>query len=47
MRVVDFTAGINFRDVDALLATGDLEESVDLAVREIIDDVRRRGDTAV
>jgi histidinol dehydrogenase len=47
MRVVDFTAGLNLRDVDALLTIGEVEQSVDASVSEIVEDVRRRGDLAI
>ncbi len=47
MRVVDLTAQLNLSEVDALLASDDIEQSVDKAVREIIDGVRTRGDEAL
>jgi len=47
MRVVDLTAGLNLREIDALLASDDIEQTVENTVRGIIDDVRRRGDEAV
>src|SRR5437879_1594943 len=47
MRVIDLTAKLNLREVDALLASNDIEEKVDKAVRSILDDVRRRGNEAV
>ncbi|HSU87459.1 MAG TPA: histidinol dehydrogenase [Terriglobia bacterium] len=47
MRVVDLTAGLNLREIDALLASDELEQTVEKTVRGIIDDVRRRGDEAV
>ena len=47
MRVVDLTAGLNLREIDALLASDDIEQTVEKTVRGIIDDVRRRGDEAV
>jgi histidinol dehydrogenase len=47
MRVVDLTAGLNLREVDALLASDDIEQTVEKTVRGIIDDVRQRGDEAV
>jgi histidinol dehydrogenase len=48
MRIVDLTAGLNLFEVDALLATGDVEEqNVEKAVSEILYGVRTRGDAAV
>src|SRR3989441_4649408 len=47
MRVVDLTAGLNLREIDALLASDDIEQTVEKTVRGIIDDVRRRGDEAL
>src|SRR5215468_4151537 len=47
MRVVDLTADLRLDEVDALLATGDLEQSVEKAVADILADVRQRGDAAV
>jgi histidinol dehydrogenase len=47
MRVVDLTAGLNLRDVDALLGTDEAEQSVESTVRGIVDDIRRRGDDAL
>jgi histidinol dehydrogenase len=47
MRIADFTAELNLREVDALLASDDIEQSVENTVRKIIDDVRRRGDEAL
>jgi histidinol dehydrogenase len=47
MRVVDLTADLKFDEVDALLATGDVEQNVEKAVADILADVRRRGDAAV
>ena len=44
MRVVDFTAELNLREVDRLLAVDDIEEAVEGAVGRILKDVRRRGD---
>ena len=47
MRIVDLTAGLNLRRVDELLASDETEESVDKAVLNILEDVRRRKDKAV
>src|SRR5262245_31739170 len=47
MRVVDLTAELNLNEVDALLASEDVEHDVEKAVAEILLDVRRRGDAAV
>jgi histidinol dehydrogenase len=47
MRVVDFTGGLDFRAVDDLLAVDEIEQPVETAVSEILQDVRRRGDAAV
>ena len=47
MRIVDLTAELNFQEVDALLNAGETEGNVDKTVRQIIDDVRRRGDDAL
>jgi histidinol dehydrogenase len=47
MRVVDFTAGLNFNAVDELLAVDGVEGSLETAVRTILESVRRRGDDAV
>ena len=47
MRIVDLTAGLNFRQVDELLASDETEQSVDKAVLNILEDVRQRKDKAV
>ena len=47
MRVVDFTSGLNLGEVDTLLAVEDVEQTVETAVRGILQDVRERGDAAV
>jgi histidinol dehydrogenase len=47
MRVVDFTAGLDLGAVDSLLAVDEIEQPVETAVSEILQDVRRRGDIAV
>ena len=47
MRIVDLTAQLDLREVDALLSANGGERSVDQAVRDILDSVRRGGDEAV
>src|SRR5262252_8726668 len=47
MRVVDLTAELNLREVDALLASEDVAQDVDKAVSDILQDVRLRGDEAL
>src|SRR5262249_48152825 len=47
MRVVDLTTELNFNEVDALLATADVGESVETTVNEILQAVRERGDAAL
>src|SRR5262245_18766495 len=47
MRVVDTTSGLNFDEIDALLAPADLEESPEKAVSDILKAIRERGDVAV
>jgi histidinol dehydrogenase len=47
MRIVDFSAGLDLPKVDALLAVDDVEQTVETAVRGILNDVRERGDAAV
>jgi histidinol dehydrogenase len=47
MRVVETTAGLNFDEIDALLAPADVEESAEKAVSEILKTIRERGDIAV
>jgi histidinol dehydrogenase len=47
MRVVDLTADLKLNEVDALLATGDVEQNVEKTVADILADVRQRGDAAV
>ncbi|PYS42120.1 MAG: histidinol dehydrogenase [Acidobacteria bacterium] len=47
MRIVDLTAELNLREVDDLLAAGDVEQSVEAAVSEILKDIRNRGDVAI
>jgi len=47
MRVVDYTSGTDFRQIDELLAAGEIEQTVESAAAEIVKDVRRRGDAAV
>ena len=47
MRIVDLTAELRLSDVDALLTTDEVEQSVEKAVQGILQDVRRRKDQAV
>jgi len=47
MRIVDLTARLSFKDVDALFAQDEGEQSVDKAVQGILQDVRDRRDQAV
>jgi len=48
MRIVDFTTSLNLEDVDVLLSSeSGEEESVDAAVKKVLQDVRERGDHAV
>jgi histidinol dehydrogenase len=47
MRVVEFTAGLDLRVVDELLAVDDTEQAVESAVSEILERVRHGGDAAV
>jgi histidinol dehydrogenase len=47
MRVVDLTTELTFNDVDALLATADVEEPIEKTVRQILHAVRERGDVAL
>jgi len=47
MRVLDTTSGLNFDEVDALLAAADVEESAKKAVSDILRAIRERGDLAV
>src|SRR5881409_2118069 len=47
MRIVDLTAGLVLSEVDALFATEEVEESVERAVHDILQEVRRRKDQAV
>jgi histidinol dehydrogenase len=47
MRVIDFTAGLNLSEVDALLEIDEVEQSVESNVAKILQDVRQRGDAAV
>src|ERR1051325_8153715 len=47
MRIVDLSARLDLNEVDNLLASDEIEQSVDIPVREIIDDVRIRGDEAL
>ena len=47
MRIVDLTAGLKLREVDELLSSDEIEQSVDNTVRAIIENVRNRGDEAL
>src|SRR2546422_2437979 len=47
MRIVDLTAELNLREVDVLLASGEIEQPIENIVRGIVDDIRRRGDEAL
>jgi histidinol dehydrogenase len=48
MRIIDFSSGLDFRQLDELLAVSDDDDSaLEHAVLDIISDVRRRGDAAV
>src|SRR5262245_45567319 len=48
MRIIDFSAGLDFRQVDDLLAVSDEDDAaIDRTVADIIADIRRRGDEAV
>jgi histidinol dehydrogenase len=47
MRVVDLSTGMNLEQVDALLASDEVEQSIEHSVADILQEVRRRGDDAV
>jgi histidinol dehydrogenase len=47
MRIVDFTRGLDFPELEALLAGDEVEQTADKAVSDILLNVRRRGDAAV
>ena len=47
MRIVDLSSGLNLHEVDELLASDEIEQRVENTVREILADVRRRGDEAL
>jgi histidinol dehydrogenase len=47
MRIVDLTAALNLREVDSLLTADEAEQTVDKAVQDILNDVRKRKDQAV
>jgi histidinol dehydrogenase len=48
MRIIDLSAGLDFRQIDDLLESPDEQEiHLDHAVRSIVTDVRQRGDAAV
>lgn len=47
MRVIDLSTGLDLRQVDELLASEEVEQSVDSAVAAILKEVRLHGDAAV
>ena len=47
MRIVDLSAELNLSEVDSLLASDDVQQSIDKTVHEVIGEVRRRGDEAL
>ena len=47
MRIIDLSAGLNLHEVDELFASDEVEERIENTVREILADVRRRGDEAL
>ena len=47
MRIIDFSRILDLTEVDALLATDDVDNDVDKRVGAILRDVRERGDAAV
>lgn len=48
MRIIDLSFGLDFKQIDELLAESESEElTVEHAVRDIVTDVRQRGDDAV
>src|SRR5579871_1410931 len=48
MRIIDLSAGLDFKQIDELLETPDGPEvNLEHTVRNIINDVRLRGDAAV
>ena len=47
MRVIDLSTGLDLRQVDELLASEDVAQSVDAAVAGILKEVRMHGDAAV
>ena len=48
MRIIDLSAGLDFKQIDELLATSADEESqVEKVVLDIVEAVRRRGDDAL
>src|SRR5262249_13651853 len=47
MRIVDLTAGLDSKQIDAVLRGPTEESSVDSVVTDIIRDVRQRGDAAL
>lgn len=47
MRIVDLRAGLNFSEIDALLAADDFDRGTEKTVHDILEDVKQRGDEAV
>jgi histidinol dehydrogenase len=47
LRVIDLSTGLDLRQVDELLASEDVAQSVDAAVAAILKEVRMHGDAAV
>jgi histidinol dehydrogenase len=47
MRIIDFSKILDLTEVDALLATDDIDDDVDKRVGAILRDIRERGDAAV
>jgi histidinol dehydrogenase len=47
MRIIDLTAGLDFKLIDEVLTASDNDESVEHTVRDVIVDVRQRGDAAL
>ena len=47
MRIIDLSAGLDFKQIDDLLESSEEELHLDHTVRNIVTDVRQRGDAAV
>src|SRR5688572_29432993 len=48
MRIIDLSAGLDFRQIDELLAGSEEEEhEIDTTIAEILHNVKRRGDEAL